>query len=177
MEKEPFLKASFHNTFTNRNKMIALCRLSKTNYYKHFFNSHKRNLQMIWEGVRSIISIRNTRSTLPSCMNINNNLISDPLTIATSFNDYFSFIAEDIRKTIPPTSKSYFSYLKHPVSNTIFMSTTDNSEILYCLSSLDFKKSTGPFSIPSQIWPISNKYLAKPLSQLINLSFSTGIRS
>ena len=102
----------------------------------------------------------------PTCINIDNSPVSDPSIIATSFNNYFVSIAENIRKEIPFTNKHFTNFLKNPVSDSLFFSPTDELEVFYCLSSLDLSKSSGPF--------IKTK-LSVPLSNIINLSFTTGI--
>ncbi|XP_057290925.1 uncharacterized protein LOC130613625 [Hydractinia symbiolongicarpus] len=146
-EKDPFIKSLLHTSFKKyRNKLVTLCRISKSNFYKQFFIKNKNNSKAIWDGVRSIISLRSAKSPTPSCLNINNNLTTDPLTISNSFNSCFSSIADNLRKSIPPSFKHFSSYLKNPTANSIFFRPTNDLEVL------DF-----------------------PIAKLINLSFSTGI--
>ena len=125
--------------------------------------------------MKSIISIRNSKTSSPSCLNINDNLITDPPTIATSFNDYFTSIADNIRKTIPNSRKQFSSFLKNPVHNSLFFFQTDTTEVSQMLSSLDTNKSSGPYSIPSQILPLITDHISAPLAKIFNLSFSCGI--
>ena len=128
------------------------------------------------ESVKSVISLRSSSASVsPTCINIDSSPVSDPLTIASSFNDYFASIAENIRKNIPFTNKHFSNFLKNPVPDSIFLSPTDELEIFHCLSSLDQRKSSGPFSIPTQILSLIKAELSAPLSNIINLSFTTGI--
>ncbi|XP_057305463.1 uncharacterized protein LOC130642393 [Hydractinia symbiolongicarpus] len=76
---------------------------------------------------------------------------------------------------IPFTSKHFSSFLKDSVPNSMFLSPTDDIEVLHCISSLDLGKSSGPFSIPAQIFSTVKTELSVPLSKLINLSFTSGI--
>ncbi|XP_057295684.1 uncharacterized protein LOC130624132 [Hydractinia symbiolongicarpus] len=175
-EKDPFIKSLLHTSFKKyRNKLVTLCRISKSNFYKQFFIKNKNNSKAIWDGVRSIISLRSAKSPTPSCLNINNNLTTDALTISNSFNSYFSSIADKLRKSIPPSFKHFSSYLKNPTANSIFFRPTNDLEVLDCISLFDKKKSTGPFSIPYQVLLPTKKLFAVPIAKLINLSFSTGI--
>ena len=55
-----------------------------------------------------------------------------------------------------------------------FISTTDDKEIILFISSLNSNKSSGPYIIPRTILQLVKNDIAKPLSEIINLSFATG---
>ena len=60
------------------------------------------------------------------------------------------------------------------VFNSIFLRpATKRGHII--INEMKTNKSTGPNSIPTQILKISNQIICKPLTYLINLSFSNGI--
>ena len=115
-----------------------------------YFNDNFNNVGKIWNGIKDIISVKSSTNYIPSCLNINNTIVTDPLCISNTFNNYFSSIADDIRKTIPTSNKHFSTFLKNPVANSIFLSANPD-EILKCISSLDLSKSSGPFSISSNI--------------------------
>ena len=144
-------------------------------FFTKYFSDNQKNIGKIWKGVKSIISLHSSSYSSPTCINIDNSPMSDPSIIATSFNDYFVSIAENIRKEIPFTNKHFTNFLKNPVSDSFFFSPTDELEVFYCLSSLDLSKSSGPFSIPGSILSLIKNELSAPLSNIINLSFTTGI--
>ena len=58
---------------------------------------------------------------------------------------------------------------------SIFIKPTSKTEILNLISSLNNSKSSGPFSIPTDIFKMTGNIMASPLTEIINLSFSTGI--
>ena len=99
---------------------------------------------------------------------------SDPITISNKFNDYFSNVAENARNKIPYSSKHFSEFLKNRNDKTFFVSPTNEKEIILCISSLNSNKSSGPYSIPIKILQLVKNDIAKPLSDIINLSFSTG---
>ena len=158
-----------------RNLIVHLCRRSKKNYFSGYFNQHSKNIKKIWQGVKSIISTKPTQSSSPSSININSTLTSDPTIIANAFNDYFSNVAENIRKKKSFSSKSYRNFLGQPCNNSFFISPVDKTEIISCISSLATNKGSGPFRIPVRILQLLKHDISEPLSELINLSFSTGI--
>ena len=94
--------------------------------------------------------------------------------IANAFNDYFSNVATNIRKKHIFSSKSFTDFLNKPNNKSLFLSPTNKTEILSCISALENNKGSGPFSIPVRILQLIKHDISEPLSQIINLSFSTG---
>ena len=175
-EKDPFLKSLYLENFKKyRNKIVSLCKLSKSNFFNKFFSDNQKNIGKVWEGVKSLISLRPVSPSHPMCININNTPVTDPEILSESFNKYFTAIADDIRNNVPYASKNFSSFLKNPVADSIFLSPTDPTEVLDCISSLNRNKSSGPYSIPTNILSSFKLELCVPLSLIINLSFCTGI--
>ena len=121
--------------------------------------------------MKSIISTKPTQSSSPSSININSTLPSNPTIIANAFNDYFSNVAENIRKKKSFSTKSYRNLLGQPCNNSFFISPADKTEIISCISSLAANKGSGPFSIPVRILQLLKHDIYEPLLQLINLYF------
>ena len=91
---------------------VSLCKkrhlLSGGAYYRgalsfgtlRYFRDNFDNVNKFWKGIRSIISTKPSNTYIPTCLDINNSIITNPNDISNSFNDYFSSIAENIKKTI-----------------------------------------------------------------------------
>ena len=63
-EKSPVVKALLLESFKKyRNKIVSLCRLSKSNFFTKYFRDNKKHIGKIWEGVKSIISLRSSSSS------------------------------------------------------------------------------------------------------------------
>ena len=60
-------------------------------------------------------------------------------------------------------------------NKTFFLTATIPQEIYDIISAFDIKKSLGPNSIPVYILKISNNFFSNKLTDIINLSFRTGI--
>ena len=56
-----------------------------------------------------------------------------------------------------------------------FLSCTDKYEIINIISSLDRNKSTGPNNIPTKILKLLINDISTQLSDIFNVSFSTGV--
>jgi hypothetical protein len=162
----------------HRNQLVEQIKTSKNNYYQNYFTDNNKNLRKVWQGIKEIINIKAKTHNFPSCVTDNNKSITDPTLISNKFNDYFSSIAETIldqRKY--HGNKSFLNFLNEPMPNASpedFLP-TNAKEIYEHLSNLHINKGTGPNSIPTQILHLIKFEIAKPLANIINLSFSTGI--
>ena len=65
-------------------------------HYQKFFEINKLNLQKMWEGIREIINIKQTKDQIINVLNIGDDIISENNKIAEKFNNYFCKIAETI---------------------------------------------------------------------------------
>ena len=152
-----------------------LTRISKSEYYKkHYFEEHKKNSKKIWDGIRSIISLKINSHKQIRSININNKTESNSKIVAETFNNFFVTIASDIDSKIIHTNTSYKD-LQGSVLNSFFLKAASKKEVISVINEMKTKKSTGCNSIPAQILKISNQIICKPLTYLINLSFSNGI--
>ena len=124
-------------------------------------------------GVREIISSKSTNSPSNISLKLDNSITSDPSTFSEVFNDFFSTIADKVRSKIPFTRHHFSDWLKNSNRNSFFTSPTSPLEISGILCSLNSRKASGPHSLPDAM--ISIVYLSNILSNIINLSFSTGV--
>ena len=57
--KEATRKEAFLKEFKYYKNLIKkLTRINKTNFYKSFFEEHKNNTKRTWDGIRSIINVK-----------------------------------------------------------------------------------------------------------------------
>ena len=115
-------------------------------------------------------------------MNIKNNLSSNPLAIADTFNTYFSSVAENIlnknfsgKNTI--NNNDSISYLRQNFRQyflTIQLGNTTMYEIGKIIHSLKCTNSYGYDQISSRIIKVSTPYILSPLTFTFNKILSTG---
>ena len=99
LEGDPNRKISIRNDYKKlRNEITQLKRDSKKSYYTSYFERNKQKSFEIWKGIRSLVNIKNPKSSSIKLMNENNNLISDPKIISNVFNNYFSTIGPEIAR-------------------------------------------------------------------------------
>ena len=161
-KKDPQIKAVFHEQYkTYRNLLSTLMKQSKQIYYTKYFENNWNNIKNTWKGIKTIISIKNITTTVPHSIEFNYRTITDPEAMSNVSNIKF----------LP---KHYTDYLSHTNTNTFFLTPTDKNELSFIISSLDSHKSSGPNSIPVKILKLLKNDISQQLSDIFNMSFSTG---
>ena len=95
--KEPTLKNEAHTKYKlYRNLLATLLKRSKHTYFSSFFQNHINDLQNTWKGLKKIISLKDSSSTVPSAIIKDNISLTNPKNIAHAFNNYFSKVATGI---------------------------------------------------------------------------------
>ena len=95
--------------------------------------------------------------------------------MAETFNNFLVTIASDIDSKIIHTNTNYKDYLQGSVFNSFFLRPAREKEVIWVINEMKTNKSTGPNSIPTHMLKIGNQIICKPLTYLINLSFSNGL--
>ena len=143
-------------------------------YYTKHFENNWNNIKNTWKGIKTIISIKNITATLPHSIKFNNKTITDLTAMSNVFNNYFTSIFKKINSNIKFSPKHYTDYLSYSNTSTSFLTPTHKNEISLIISSLDSHKSSGPNSIPVKILKLLKSEISRQLSDIFNMSFSTG---
>ena len=158
-----------------KNEITLLTRTGKKAYYKKYFTENKNNLQKMWKGIKEIINIKSQNYDYPTCLEVGDTTITDPVAISNSFNDYFTSIAEKIlNKRKYNGTKSYRDFLTNRFINNFVFEECTEDEIKSIISSLNTSKSSGPNSIPTNILQLLKEEICSPLNKIFNLSLSSG---
>ena len=158
-----------------RNRVAVSLKESKANYFHNFFHTNGNNMKLLWSGLKSIISNKNSKVNIISKLNdVNGNLTNDPAVIANTFNDFFVNVAGNVAKGIPRKRKSPMDYLGTRNEHSFFMTPVIPMEVSDIISLLNTGKSIGPNSIPTKLLKILSLHICSPLSDIINDSFQSG---
>ena len=173
--KDSVLRHTLHKTFKSyRNLITALTRQNKIKHYEEVFRVNKTNMKKTLITIKSIININFKNNSNPTCLDVNQKSITNHKQIAQEFNSFFTNIAGKIASKIIPTNVSRMDYLNNRNERTFFLSPTTPDEVSDQIKLLKNWKSSGPNSIPCKLLKSLCDTIKKPLSELINLSFSTG---
>ena len=159
-----------------RNRVPIELKKSKASYFHNYFNENSNNMKLLWTGIKSIISLKNSQvNVINKLKDKNGNMTTDPATMATIFNDFFVNVADGVTKRIPRSPKSPLDYLDNKNHNSFFITPTAPLEIVDIINVLKTGKSLGPNSIPIKLLKILSPHISSPLSQIINESFLSGV--
>ena len=111
----------------------------------------------------------------PSSLMINGELNTEPSKIANEFNNYFSSIAGKLQASMHTQDQDFNKFLHNKSDYSLFIKPTTKYEIIDTITGNINNKASGPNSIPNEILLLIKESIAKPLADIINLSFSTGI--
>ena len=159
-----------------RNRVASELKEHKRTYFHNYFNVNSNNIKLLWNGIKSIISIKNSHvNVINKLKDANGNLTTDSATMANVFNNFFVNVANGVTKSIPRSPKSPLDYLDKINPHSFFISPAAPYEISDIIDLLKTGKSIGPNSIPIKLLKILSPHIFSPLSLIIDESFQSGI--
>ena len=162
---------TYRNTF-NRLKFTA-----KSNHYKVLFNKVKNNTKKTWQLIGSLIGKNHNDKSVASNFISNGKTINSPKEIADHFADFFTNVGPQYANAIPSSQfdpNHYVSYNTHPNNKSMYLTPTDESEIMDIVKLMASKKSCGYDGISSSLIKMIAPSISRPLCILINKSMSEG---
>ena len=155
--------------------MSTLRKRAKEKYLTKFFNENIKDIKKTWIGIKPLVSVKHKNNDTPSIIRNDEKYINDPITIANTFSNFFTSIAETVQSKIKFSNKFFRSFLSSKNNNSFIITVTNKEEICKIISSLNTNKSCGPNSIPTKNLYLVQDQVSKHLTTICNLSFSTGI--
>ena len=68
-----------------RNHVVTLSRICKKNYYKEYCEDNRKNADILWSGIRSIINIKSQKFQNIS-LTVDSQTVTNSNTLANHFN-------------------------------------------------------------------------------------------
>ena len=84
-----------------RNRVNRELKKSKKSYYATYFEEHSNNIKKTWEGIRSIVNIKNSMNQKIAQLNINGTVIDDPNLVVNEINNFFVNVGPNTTKDVP----------------------------------------------------------------------------
>ena len=149
-----------------RNQVNRELNKSKKSYFATYFNEHNNNIKKTWEGIRSIVNIKNSVNPKISQLNINGTVIDEPKLVVNEINHFFVNVGPNTEKEVPKVPNiSPENFLKNRNQFNFIIAHVSNEEVLEIINSLS-NKSTGPSSIPINLLQIVADLIVFPLISL-----------
>ena len=120
-------------------------------------------MQKICSGVHDLIFTESRKSSSPISIYVGDTVTSKPETVANSFNDFFTSIADTIKSEIPPSYSHFSRFLRSHNFNSVLLSHTTPEEVAKVIGSLSASKSTGPSSIPIKVLKLLKRDISGPI--------------
>ena len=162
-----------------RNTYNRIKRITKRTYYLDLFKKYKNDIRNTWKILKSIIGRENDKTSISEQFKCENIVTTNPQIISNEFCKYFSSVGNTFASAIPPPMQKFNYYLPNQKSMTqsIYFSPTDPTEILRTINSLKAKQNTGPDNSSSYLIKQIKSPLSSPVSLLINKSIEDGVVS
>ena len=111
----------------------------------------------------------------PSLITKDEKYVNDPVSIANTFNKFFTSVAEIVHSKIKFSNKSFKKFLSSEINDSFLITSTNKEEIYKIIKFLKSNKSCRPNSIPTKDLHILQDQISNHLATICNLSFSTGV--
>ena len=159
---------------TYKNKLNMLIRKAKRKYFFSKFEQSKNNMKQTWNTINNILGRGKKQSAHNKFKDDIGNVFINPEDISNQFNDFFVNVGPKLASNIQSTGKSYFEYLKNPINSSMYMKPIVEMDITRIIEKFNPNKSAGDDNIGNFIIKRVAKEIVKPLTQIFNLSISTG---
>ena len=111
----------------------------------------------------------------PTIISLKGQTVTDPQTIANTFNSFFCSVAAEVQSEVPFSYKTFSEYLPPPNQESFFISPCTKEEIIEIILGFKQKKLAGPNSIPTKILRLLTDDISEHFSIIFNTSLATGI--
>ena len=166
----PILKYRYVN---QRNKVSSLIKKAKELYYAQLIDKQD-SPRKLWNVINEVCGRKpSTRQKINKISSPNNNqLITDQLEIAKTFNLFFTQIGPSLADAFKSSTASDVAKLNH---DSFDIALVDESVVLNELLNINENKAEGLDGIPPKLVKLCAHYILKPLTFIINFCIQHGV--
>ena len=158
-----------------RNMYNKVLRASKKLHYLTSIEKHARDPKKLWETLKEATT-GTTKKITVNKLKINGHISTNPIAIASEFNQYFSNIGMHISNSINPVKADPMDYLQNNnCPNLLSIPPMQLKDFLEILDDMVPKSSTDIDGLSTKLLKTLKYELSAPLLHLFNLSIATGI--
>ena len=133
-----------------------------------------REIKKNWKLLNDLTLRKRNKTRSPTEIEINGITTQNSTQIAEAFSPYFSSVGSNLESQIPHSNTTLLSYMGERVQSSFFASPSTAKEVEIIISELNCR-SGHSYTIPQKIFVKFDHVLSKPISDLFNLSISTGV--
>ena len=158
------------------NKLNHTIHAAKKSHYNNLFDNFKTDSKRTWQTINNIINKRKSKLTLiKKLINENGNYITDKKLICILLNQHFIENGPKLAKKIPNNQIPFQTYMGNPITNSIFISPTNSSEVSTLIKKMKHGKASGLDGISSYFIKKGLPVLSNVLAELINEAIFKGV--
>ena len=170
------MKELDHDNYKSYRYLLStLLKRAKEKYFTNFFNENIKDIKKTWKGIKTLISMKEENNDTPSLITKYEKYINDPVSIANTFNNFFTFAAEIVDSKIKFSNTSFKKLLLSELNDSFLITSTNKEEIYKIITSFNSDKSCGPNSSPTKVLHLLQDQISNHLVTIWNLSFFTRV--
>ena len=125
------LKEFHHNTYKNyRNLLSTLLRRAKEKYFTNLFNENIKDIKKTWKGIKTLVSMKQKNNDAPSSfITKDEKYINGLVSIANTFNNFFTSVADTVHSKIKFSNKLFSNFLSSEINDSFIITSTNKEEI------------------------------------------------
>ena len=159
-----------------RNNVTCKLRRVKKEYLYHLFTNESSTPQAFWKNVKRVLP--GSSCKMPPALNVNNQLCSDPTTIADAFNEYLINIGPSLNQQSQSASPASLvtedAVISLPSDKSFNLSVVSVDVVYHHLKSVSTKKTAGFDNLPAYLIKEAAPVIAPVITSIINSSLRSG---
>ena len=162
------------NKYKEYNNILQECiKSAEETYYQSLFNDTKHSSIKMWKALGSIINPnKKPKQKHLTKLITEHGVVENNTEISNQMNKYFCTIGSKLANDLP-NGKSFDTYLKNKINQTMFLSPIKEFEVTNEIIQLNNRKSPGPDNLSPKILKACEPQLCKPLTDVFNYSIET----
>ena len=93
--KNKIIKELHHKNYESyRNLLSTLLKRAKEKYFTNFFNENIKDIKKTWKGIKTLVSMKQKNNDTPSLITKDEKYINGPVSLANTFNNFFTSVAK-----------------------------------------------------------------------------------
>ena len=179
ISREPHPKQNERKHKHNRyKKKLEKCLFAaKCKFYSEKIIQYQNKSKSLWRIINEITKRkRKTNSVLRKLSLENGKVIENSVEIANVLNNYFVSVGTTLADKLPPSPKSFESYLRSEdsPSGTFYLNPTNSTEIFDVINSFSSSNCEDPVKISPRLYKLGAQQLSIILTKMINECFLRG---
>lgn len=162
-----------------KNKLTTILRKAEKDYYYKELNDNKNNMKDTWKTLNNLMKSNSQCKNAAEYFTHNNKIIKNQMEIADEFNSYFVNVGPNIAKKCENSNHKDTNINSMSrgsrILKSMFLSEITEYDILDIVRKCKNKTSTDCDGIDMYIVKKTIDCILKPLTYIINLSFSSGV--